>query len=127
MVTGTNGENMIRAEGATCAEAWRRALDQATAVGMLPGGGGGLRPDPPPRGVRCRESTGCVASRRRGGARGDPRTEARARRSGSSPPRLGAHQELEDRSLRRPLLACSYALNKRGSTIDMALTVPQTP
>jgi hypothetical protein len=25
--TGTNGENMIRAEGATGAEAWRRALD----------------------------------------------------------------------------------------------------
>jgi hypothetical protein len=27
MVTGTNGENMIRAEGATCREAWQRALD----------------------------------------------------------------------------------------------------
>jgi hypothetical protein len=27
VVTGTNGENMIRAEGATCREAWRRALD----------------------------------------------------------------------------------------------------
>jgi hypothetical protein len=37
VVTGTNGENMIRAEGATCAEAWRRALDRAAAVGILPG------------------------------------------------------------------------------------------
>jgi hypothetical protein len=27
VVTGTNGENMIRAEGATCREAWWRALD----------------------------------------------------------------------------------------------------
>jgi hypothetical protein len=37
VVTGSNGENMIRAEGAMGAEAWRRALDQAAAVGMLPG------------------------------------------------------------------------------------------
>ena len=37
VVIGSNGENMIRAEGATCREAWRRALDQAAAVGMLPG------------------------------------------------------------------------------------------
>jgi hypothetical protein len=28
VVTGTNGENMIRADGATCSEAWRRAIDQ---------------------------------------------------------------------------------------------------
>jgi hypothetical protein len=27
VVLCTNGENMIRAEGATCREAWRRALD----------------------------------------------------------------------------------------------------
>src|SRR5512135_2939574 len=26
VVIGTNGENQIRAEGATCSEAWRRAL-----------------------------------------------------------------------------------------------------
>jgi hypothetical protein len=37
VISGTNGENMIRAEDATCSEAWRRALDQAAAVGMLPG------------------------------------------------------------------------------------------
>ena len=29
VVIGSNGENQIRAEGATCREAWRRALDQA--------------------------------------------------------------------------------------------------
>ncbi len=37
VVTGTNGENRIQAEGATCSEAWRRALDQVEVVGMLPG------------------------------------------------------------------------------------------
>jgi hypothetical protein len=37
VVIGSNGENRIRAEGATCREAWRRALDQAAEVGMLPG------------------------------------------------------------------------------------------
>jgi hypothetical protein len=37
VVTGSNGESMIRAEGATCSESWRRALEQAGAVGMLPG------------------------------------------------------------------------------------------
>jgi hypothetical protein len=37
VVTGANGENMIRAEGATRPEA-RRAFDQAATVGMLPGG-----------------------------------------------------------------------------------------
>ncbi len=37
VVTGSNGETIIRAEGATRPEAWRRALDQAAAVGMLPG------------------------------------------------------------------------------------------
>ena len=35
VVIGSNGENQIRAEGETTAEAWRVALDQATAVGML--------------------------------------------------------------------------------------------
>jgi hypothetical protein len=42
-VIGPNGENRIRAEGTTCAEAWRRALDQAPAVGLLPGGLGPVR------------------------------------------------------------------------------------
>jgi hypothetical protein len=37
VVAGTNGENMIRAEGATSAETWRRALDRAAVGGMLPG------------------------------------------------------------------------------------------
>jgi hypothetical protein len=35
LVTGTNGENMIFAEGKTQAEAWYRATLQAEAVGML--------------------------------------------------------------------------------------------
>jgi hypothetical protein len=35
LVTGTNGENVIRASGATQAAAWRRACEQAAAVGML--------------------------------------------------------------------------------------------
>jgi hypothetical protein len=35
VVTGTNGENVIRAEGKTQAEAWYRAALQAEAVGML--------------------------------------------------------------------------------------------
>jgi hypothetical protein len=37
LVWGTNGENVIRAEGPTQAEAWRMACDQARAVGMLAG------------------------------------------------------------------------------------------
>jgi hypothetical protein len=37
LVSGTNGENVIRAEGPTQAEAWRKACDQARAVGMLAG------------------------------------------------------------------------------------------
>jgi hypothetical protein len=37
VVIGSNGANQIRAEGATGSEAWRRALDQAAEVGMLPG------------------------------------------------------------------------------------------
>jgi hypothetical protein len=35
IVTGTNGENRIRAEGQTQAEAWRLACQQAHALGML--------------------------------------------------------------------------------------------
>jgi hypothetical protein len=35
VVTGTNGENRIRAEGATRAEAWYRACCEAKAVGMF--------------------------------------------------------------------------------------------
>jgi hypothetical protein len=35
LVTGSNGENLIRAEGATRAEAWHRGVEQAAAVGML--------------------------------------------------------------------------------------------
>jgi hypothetical protein len=35
VVDGLNGENAIRAEGATQAEAWHRACDQAQAVGQL--------------------------------------------------------------------------------------------
>jgi hypothetical protein len=35
IVSGTNGENVIRAEGRSQAEAWYRATLQAEAVGML--------------------------------------------------------------------------------------------
>jgi hypothetical protein len=41
LVSGANGENLIRAEGSTRSEAWGRALDQARGLGMLgdhPGG-----------------------------------------------------------------------------------------
>src|SRR5262245_54272548 len=34
-ISGHNGEDLIRAEGRPQAEAWRRACDQAAAVGML--------------------------------------------------------------------------------------------
>jgi hypothetical protein len=47
VVSGVNGENGIRAEGATEGEAWRGPLEQARTLGMLgassrvdPGGGG---------------------------------------------------------------------------------------
>ena len=43
LVTGLNGENVIRAEGATEAEAWVEAVGQARAVGMLEG----VRPGEP--------------------------------------------------------------------------------
>jgi hypothetical protein len=35
LVTGSNGENQVRAVGATQAQAWRLACEQAAAVGML--------------------------------------------------------------------------------------------
>jgi hypothetical protein len=35
LVTGTNGENALRAVGVTSAEAWHRACEQAEALGML--------------------------------------------------------------------------------------------
>jgi hypothetical protein len=35
VVLGRNGENRIRAEGATPAEAWRGAAEQARLLGML--------------------------------------------------------------------------------------------
>jgi hypothetical protein len=35
LVTGSNGENRIQAEGAPHAEVWYRAVEQAAAVGML--------------------------------------------------------------------------------------------
>jgi hypothetical protein len=46
VVSGHNGENVIRAEGRTEAAAWRAAVDQARAVGMLRG----VRPGDPGRG-----------------------------------------------------------------------------
>jgi hypothetical protein len=35
MVTGDNGENVIFTRGASQAEAWHRAIEQAEAVGMI--------------------------------------------------------------------------------------------
>ncbi len=35
IVSGSNGENQIRAEGATAAEAWQATLGQARGQGML--------------------------------------------------------------------------------------------
>jgi hypothetical protein len=35
LVWGSNGENLIRAEGATRDEAWAGAIEQARALGML--------------------------------------------------------------------------------------------
>ncbi|MHC5540845.1 hypothetical protein ACYOEI_21700, partial [Singulisphaera rosea] len=37
LVSGSNGENLIRSRGPTAEIAWRRAVDQAAAVGMLQG------------------------------------------------------------------------------------------
>jgi hypothetical protein len=39
LVSGVNGKNRIRAEGSTCAAAWRAAVEQAKAVGMIGCGG----------------------------------------------------------------------------------------
>jgi hypothetical protein len=36
-VDGSNGENRLRVEGATPAEAWHRVVEAAAAVGMLRG------------------------------------------------------------------------------------------
>jgi hypothetical protein len=38
VVTGSNGENLLHAEGRTQAEAWWVACQQARALGMLAGG-----------------------------------------------------------------------------------------
>jgi hypothetical protein len=35
VVSGRNGENQLRAEGATSAEAWLQAVEQARLLGML--------------------------------------------------------------------------------------------
>ena len=35
VVSGTNGENQIRAEGSTRSEAWTRAVEQVRELGML--------------------------------------------------------------------------------------------
>ena len=35
IVSGSNGENLIRAEGATRADAWIHAVEQARTTGML--------------------------------------------------------------------------------------------
>jgi hypothetical protein len=35
LVSGSNGENLIRAEGPTRSEAWAGAVEQARALGML--------------------------------------------------------------------------------------------
>jgi hypothetical protein len=35
LVSGSNGENLLRAEGLTQADAWWRACQQAEALGML--------------------------------------------------------------------------------------------
>ena len=37
VVSGHNGENLIRADAETEAEAWHRAVDQARSVGILEG------------------------------------------------------------------------------------------
>jgi hypothetical protein len=40
VVSGSNGENLIRAHGATHGEAWEEAIRQAREVGMLEAGSG---------------------------------------------------------------------------------------
>jgi hypothetical protein len=41
--TGANGENLLRAEGASQSEAWWRACEQARGVGMLAAARGVIR------------------------------------------------------------------------------------
>ena len=41
IVLGRRGSGLLMVSGATRHEAWRWALDQAPAVGLLPGGGQG--------------------------------------------------------------------------------------
>jgi hypothetical protein len=43
IVLGRRGSDLLVVSGATRPEAWRRALDQAPAVGLLPGGPGPVR------------------------------------------------------------------------------------
>ena len=43
-VHGWNGENVIRADGATEPAAWRAAIDQARGLGMLSGQAGANGP-----------------------------------------------------------------------------------
>jgi hypothetical protein len=37
IVLGRCGSDLLMVSGATCVEAWQRAFDQATEIGMLPG------------------------------------------------------------------------------------------
>jgi hypothetical protein len=46
VVTGSNGENLLHAEGFSQAEAWHRACEQAAAVGMLAAARERERPSP---------------------------------------------------------------------------------
>jgi len=62
VVVGTNGENKIRAEGATAREAWFRAVAQAGASGCWRTNQGDRRAGQGPGGVR--ESILVRASRR---------------------------------------------------------------
>ena len=47
LVTGSNGENQISATGASQAEAWHRAVEQAEALGMLARSPAGQAGPPP--------------------------------------------------------------------------------
>ena len=69
VVTGTNGENRLRAEGATCAEAWRQVLDQAAVVEMCRVGLGRRGSRGRQGAWRCasEEGPGAVLSRANGG------------------------------------------------------------
>ena len=39
VISGSNDENLLRADGPTAAAAWRAACDQARSLGMFRGGG----------------------------------------------------------------------------------------